>query len=295
MSWPVAWNKPRATQFTSQRVIVGIEFHPFAAGDGGKQVQGSEQAYGVSQTTFGSSASSNHGDRPPERIGARVRGGGERENGMKDIISAIKTHRFVVIYRGMTPEQCLVASQALLAAGVNLFEVTLNSERALEAIELLRDRLPQETAIGAGTVLSADDVSSAAHAGAEFIISPNISREVIEKTKEIGLASIPGGFSATEVQYGWELGADMLKVFPINAVGADYLTQLRGPLDQIPLMPTGKVDRPEFVTELFDAGASAVGVGAHLLLKGLSLERDQQAVQDRARDFIRATQAKALR
>lgn len=208
---------------------------------------------------------------------------------MKDALSAIKEHRFVVIYRGLSGQQCLDISQALFETGVRLFEVTLNSKGALETIELLRRRLPSEASIGAGTVLKAEEAEQAAQVGAEFIISPNVKREVIEMTKQLSLTSIPGAFTATEVQYGWELGADMLKVFPINAVGADYLRQLRGPLDAIPLMPTGKVDNPEFVAKLFAAGASAVGVGAHLLMKDLGDDKDLSKLQRRTREFLRAT------
>lgn len=207
---------------------------------------------------------------------------------MTQTLDLITRHRLVVIYRGIPAEKCLEASQALMEAGVSLFEVTLNSPGAIEAIELLGSRLGPEASVGAGTVMNKEAVEEAAGAGASFIISPNTNVDVIERTKKLGLVSIPGGFSPTEISEGWEAGADMVKVFPINVVGAGYLKQLRGPLNDIPFMPTGGVDRPEFVEELFRAGASAVGVGAQLLGQDLIDASDWSALQMRATAFLKA-------
>lgn len=202
---------------------------------------------------------------------------------MGDVLRSLRDNRVVVIYRGQTTQQCLELSRTLYEGGVRLFEVTLNSERPLESIRALRAEFgspDSDVRIGAGTVVEPEQVARVADAGAEFVISPDLHEAVVERTKEAGLVSVPGAFTPSEVQRAVRAGADMVKVFPIRPVGADYIRQLRGPLADVPIVATGGVDA-ELAGECFAAGADGVGVGVQLFgeraLSGDGEELRQQA------------------
>jgi 2-dehydro-3-deoxyphosphogluconate aldolase/(4S)-4-hydroxy-2-oxoglutarate aldolase len=206
---------------------------------------------------------------------------------MNKLLRFIKDHRIIAIYRGQQAEECLGISQALMDAGIRLFEVTMNTPNAIEAIGLLKEKLGQDVLIGAGTVMTVDQVEMVAKAGASYIISPNVNIDVIRKTKELGLVSIPGAFTPTEIMNAWDAGADMVKVFPINVVGAQYITQLKGPLDQIPFVPSGGI-KLELVEELFQVGSAAVGIGVHLFGKELLESKNWDALRRKAEEFMKA-------
>jgi 2-dehydro-3-deoxyphosphogluconate aldolase/(4S)-4-hydroxy-2-oxoglutarate aldolase len=211
-----------------------------------------------------------------------------------NVLDVIKDNRIVIVYRGMQPEECLEASRALMEAGIRLFEVTMNSPDTTGAIELLKAELGPEALLGAGTVTRTDQVDAVADHGASYIISSNTNTDVIRRTKELGLISIPGAFSPTEIMTAWEAGADMVKVFPINVVGAEYITQLRGPIDQVPFMVTGGI-KLEMVKDLFRAGSDAIGISVQLLGKDLVESRDWQGLRSRAEKFMEAAGVQALR
>lgn len=196
----------------------------------------------------------------------------------------------VIIYRGLGADDCLAATQALAAVGVRYFEVTMNTPGAAETIGRLRRELSGEIGIGAGTVLTAQQARTVAAAGAEFVISPNVNEDVIRATKDAGMKSIPGAFTPTEVVRAYECGADVVKIFPINVVGPEYIRQLRGPLQDIPFMGTGGV-RLDMTEELFRAGVCSVGLSAHLLGAEIVRRRDWEALGRRALQFMDAARA----
>jgi 2-dehydro-3-deoxyphosphogluconate aldolase/(4S)-4-hydroxy-2-oxoglutarate aldolase len=210
---------------------------------------------------------------------------------MTDNLQTIEKHRLVIIYRGMSSEQCVEISRALMDAGVRLFEVTMNSPDTTRTIASLKTELGAEALIGAGTVTEASQVDMAADSGASYIISPNANLEVIRRTKERGLISIPGAFSPTEVQSAREAGADIVKIFPISIVGARYIAQIRGPLGDIPFMPSGGITL-ELAEELAQVGVAALGVGVHLLGKDLIESRNWNALQKKAIELVRASGAR---
>lgn len=178
---------------------------------------------------------------------------------------AILEQRLCIIYRGLSADACVAASQALYEVGVRLFEVTFNSDEPETAIARLRGELPSDARIGAGTVMSAEDVQRAADAGAEYIISPHFDAAVVAATVRAGLTSIPGALSPTEIVAAVNAGADLVKVFPLRPVGGgDYIRQLRGPLPDVPLFASGGVDL-ELARAAMAAGCSAIGVGVQLL------------------------------
>jgi len=178
-------------------------------------------------------------------------------------LDRILNHKIVAIIRGAQPDDVLHIVQALSEGGVNLVEVTLNSPDALLAITKVSDRLSAQVCVGAGTVLDAEMAKAAINAGAQFIISPSLDIETIQATKQAGVVSIPGAFSATEIFTAFKNGGDVIKVFPAS-VGPTYFKDLRGPFPQIPLMPTGGVNVTNIV-EFQKAGAVAFGIGSALV------------------------------
>jgi len=118
--------------------------------------------------------------------------------------------------------------------------------------------------IGAGTVLSPEGVAQVAAAGAKFVVAPNIQRDVVRATKDHGLVSVPGAFTATEIYEAHLAGADMVKVFPSGPVGPGYLKAICGPLDMIKFVATGGIDLAS-TKSFLDAGATAVGLGNTLV------------------------------
>jgi 2-dehydro-3-deoxyphosphogluconate aldolase/(4S)-4-hydroxy-2-oxoglutarate aldolase len=135
---------------------------------------------------------------------------------------------------------------------------------AVELIRQLAPTLPAGFIFGAGTVLDADTVHQVVDAGARFIVSPVFRREVIAACQAREVASMPGCFSPTEILDAWDAGADVVKVFPATALGPGYLKDVRAPLPQVKLMPTGGVT-VENAGDWIRAGAVAVGVGSSLL------------------------------
>ena len=178
------------------------------------------------------------------------------------VLSHILEHKVVAILRGMPPAELVNIATALYQGGVRILEVTLNSPGALPAISELKNLFKDRLLIGAGTVLDAKDARDAIAAGATFLISPTTNPEVIHIAKNAGVVSIPGAYTATEILAAHKLGADIVKVFP--APDAAYIKNIRGPLDQIPLMPTGGIHAGN-IKAFAEAGAVAFGIGSSLV------------------------------
>jgi 2-dehydro-3-deoxyphosphogluconate aldolase/(4S)-4-hydroxy-2-oxoglutarate aldolase len=185
------------------------------------------------------------------------------------VLSQILQHKIVAIIRGANPADVISIAEALHKGGIRLLEITLNSSNALELVKELSDKMENKLLIGAGTVLNATMAKQAIDAGAKFIISPTLNIETIQITKKLGAVSIPGAFTATEILTAYSNGGDIIKVFP--ASGVDYIKDVRGPLDHIPLMPTGGITLNN-VRDYFKAGAVAVGIGSDLVNTKLQVD-----------------------
>lgn len=205
------------------------------------------------------------------------------------VLEAIEQKRIIVVYRGLNTEECLRASEALMEAGVHLFEVTTNSPDTYGAIRALQSEFGGMAHIGAGTVTRREHVDRAAEAGATYLVSPNTNPSLIQRTKQLGMTSIPGALTPTEVLAATDAGADAVKIFPIKSVGADHLQQLRGPIDDVRFVATGGVTRA-MIPELFAAGATAIAMGLHLIKEGAVAQEDWPALRDAAKDIVRAVE-----
>jgi 2-dehydro-3-deoxyphosphogluconate aldolase/(4S)-4-hydroxy-2-oxoglutarate aldolase len=181
-------------------------------------------------------------------------------------LEQILQYKIVAILRGCNPATIPDITAALYAGGIRLLEITLNSPGALDAIEQVAVRYGDRMVVGAGTVLTVDEVNAAVAAGARFILSPSLDIGVIRVTRDLGAVSVPGAFTASEILTAYRAGADIVKVFPAS-VGPAYFRDIRGPLPQIPLMPTGGVNL-ENIRDFRKAGAVAFGVGSALVPAG---------------------------
>jgi 2-dehydro-3-deoxyphosphogluconate aldolase/(4S)-4-hydroxy-2-oxoglutarate aldolase len=179
-------------------------------------------------------------------------------------VARLREVGIIPIIRASSADAVVPIAEALLQAGLPVVEITMTVPKAIDAIAAVAKRFQGKMLIGAGTVTDAETVKRAVGAGAAFIVSPCLVPEVIEAAKRANVAVLPGALTPTEVFEAFRAGGDMVKVFPVQAVGgADYLRALRAPFPDIPLVPTGGVTL-ENIGAMFKAGAAAVGVGTDL-------------------------------
>jgi 2-dehydro-3-deoxyphosphogluconate aldolase/(4S)-4-hydroxy-2-oxoglutarate aldolase len=205
----------------------------------------------------------------------------------REISQALLATRVVPILRGKkTGEHLSAVIDTLVSAGIRCLEVTTNTPGAFEAVAAARQRHGDAVELGVGTVLTADQVAAASAAGAGFIVSPHTDPALGAAAGDRGLGWYPGAFTATEVLAAWQHGATAVKLFPASLGGPKYLRELRGPIDDVPILPTGGVT-VESVPEYLAAGAIAVGMGGPLLGDALD-GGDLAALADRARRVLDA-------
>ncbi len=173
----------------------------------------------------------------------------------------------------------------LIKGGVNALEVTVDDPNGYSIIRNLTNRFKDEAIIGAGTVLNAQSAQKAIDNGAEFIVSPTLSEDVIKTTLRYGKVSVPGVMTPTEALTAFEHGADMVKVFPASSVGASFIKNMRGPLPQIPIMTTGGINLDN-AAEFIEAGAVAIGAGGNLVNNKLIKEAKFEEIEKIAKSYI---------
>ena len=206
------------------------------------------------------------------------------------VIALIKAEGTVAVIRTDSIERALGAANAVIAGGFRAIEITYSFNGATEAIAKLSDANENDLLIGAGTILNRGQVREAVGAGARFLVSPCVLPEVIDAARELQVAIIPGAFTPTEIYTAYSLGADIVKIFPAVRYGPEYLRALRGPLPQIPIMPTSGVDATN-VAEWFRAGAVAVGAVSSVLDPVLIRNGDWAKLTQRAQQFMDAVRA----
>ena|ERR1051326_5129660 len=204
------------------------------------------------------------------------------------VVDRIKSERAVAVIRTDSIERALGAADAAIAGGFRAVEITFSFPEATRAIAKLAER--DELLIGAGTILTREQVREAVEAGAKFLVSPCVLPEVIDAAHELNVAIIPGAFTPTEIYTAYSLGADIVKIFPAVKFGPEYLKAVRGPLPQIPIMPTSGVDASN-VAEWFRAGAVAVGAVGSVFDPILIRNGDWKKLTERASEFIAAVRA----
>lgn len=191
----------------------------------------------------------------------------------EEIIRLMADKKIIAIVRGISDrEKCIRLAEALLKGGICLIEVTFNQSApkrfsdTLSAISEIDRVFGSAVSVGAGTVLTTEQVIMAESAGAKYIISPNTSVSVIEKTRDLGLVSIPGAMTPTEITLAASAGADIVKLFPAGILGTAYINAIRAPLNHVRLLATGGIDARN-IPELLTCGCFGFGVGGNLVNK----------------------------
>ena len=210
----------------------------------------------------------------------------ERPFSSPSTLEALARSRVMAIVRRDVPDGLLATAHALVAGGIEVLEVTLDTPGALAALPSWRGALPEHVRVGAGTVLTSEDARAAVDAGAQFLVSPVVDEAVLRIGSEAGIEVFPGAMTPTEILRAWESGAAAVKLFPVAAMGGpDYVKALRGPFPDVPLIAVGGVgmhDLPHYLA----AGCLAVGLGGSLVDPGAEgwsapglAERARMAVQ----------------
>ena len=209
------------------------------------------------------------------------------------VIQTIEKEKLIVILRNVEEKYLLPLSEALYQGGIRLMEVTydasgkVSDETVAKQIRILVDFWKDKMLIGAGTVLTEKQVELTKEAGGLFIISPNTDAEIIRKTNALEMVSIPGALTPTEVQAAHRAGADFVKLFPMDAMGASYLKAVKAPLSHIKFLAVGGIDCNN-MEEYLKAGAIGFGIGSSLIRKDILKEENYSALTELAETYVKA-------
>lgn len=206
------------------------------------------------------------------------------------IIKDIEENKIIVILRGFSEEQLVNCVEAIEKGGIKLVEVTfdksgvVSDETTAKYIRTLKERFQGKMRVGAGTVLTEEQVEFAYKAGAEFIISPDCYENVIKKTRELGMVSIPGSLTPTEVANAHRYGADFVKLFPNSELPISYLKAVSVPLSHVKILAVGGVNADNLLSYL-NAGAKGIGVATAIADKKAIANGDYAEITRRAKLF----------
>jgi 2-dehydro-3-deoxyphosphogluconate aldolase / (4S)-4-hydroxy-2-oxoglutarate aldolase len=204
-----------------------------------------------------------------------------------EIISLLTNPGIIAIVRAQQAAQAAPLVEALIAGGIKALEFTLTTPNALAAIQEARATAGERAAVGVGTVLNASTCQAAIAAGAEFVVTPICRPELVAVAHAAGCPIMLGAYTPTEAQLAHEAGADFVKLFPADSLGAGYVKALRAPLPHLRIVPTGGVD-VQNVADFLKAGCAALGVGSSLVSAKILQEADWPELTRRAAAFVNA-------
>ena len=202
------------------------------------------------------------------------------------VIQRIIEVGIVPVVRASSPGEAKMAAEAVCAGGIPIVEITMTVPDALRVIrEVVRDS-GTNVLVGAGTVLDAEAARRCLDAGAEFLVSPGFDAETVALAVAEGKVMMAGALTPTEVITAWKAGSDLVKIFPCAQMGgAKYIKALKGPLPQVPLVPTGGVNL-ETAAEFIRAESAALGIGGELVSASALLSRNMQIIVEAARELV---------
>jgi 2-dehydro-3-deoxyphosphogluconate aldolase/(4S)-4-hydroxy-2-oxoglutarate aldolase len=206
---------------------------------------------------------------------------------MKSTLETILESGLVAIIRHTEARGLIEVMRAIAAGGIRVAEVTFTVPDAVEVLKEAKKSLKDDVLLGAGTVLDPETCRAALLAGAEFIVSPTVNREVIAMCRRYNKVVMPGAFTPTEILTAWEAGADIVKVFPSEVLGPAFFRAVLRPLPQVRLMPTGGVELKS-VADYVKAGACCLGIGSPLVDPKWVASQDYSALTQRAKEFVDA-------
>lgn len=212
-------------------------------------------------------------------------------------IQAIENHQIIAILRGILPKDIIRTAEALYRGGIRLVEITFDRsgtippEVTCESIAMISEALAGKMLVGAGTVTTVADVEMAHKAGAKFLISPNTNDSVIRRTVELGMVSIPGALTPTEIVTAHDAGADFVKLFPAGNMGPGYVKAVCAPLNDIRILAVGGISAKN-ASEYIKAGSCGIGVSGNLANRTWIESSEFEKIESTARELFEAVNAK---
>jgi 2-dehydro-3-deoxyphosphogluconate aldolase/(4S)-4-hydroxy-2-oxoglutarate aldolase len=207
----------------------------------------------------------------------------------QEVRALIEKIGIVPVIRTATPQEARFAAEAVWKGGIPVVEITMTIPQALEVISELVKNMPQ-LLVGAGTVVNQDLALQCFDAGAQFLVTPGFSQKTVAAAHNLDMLIMAGALTPTEVMTAWDAGVDFVKIFPCsNMGGPSYIKALKGPLPNVPLVPTGGVNL-ETAADYIRAGAAALGVGGELVLKHAFQERKPELISNLAMRYAQLVQ-----
>jgi len=212
----------------------------------------------------------------------------------EQIEQLIRDSRVIAIIRGFEPDTCLHLAEAYLAGGIRAVEVTyVQTDRTLwkrttAAIAAIRERFGKDLAVGAGTVLTLEQLTMTHEAGGAFMVAPNTNPDVVRTCAKLDMAAIPGALSPTEAVAAWEAGASFVKIFPAGNLGPGYVKALKAPLAHIPMLAVGGVTIDN-AADFIKAGCVGVAVSGPLSNREMIEAGQWDKIADIARTYVERT------
>ncbi len=206
------------------------------------------------------------------------------------VIESIEKNRIITILRGIASDKLIPLAEAMYDGGIRLLEITYSAngstsdEDTAKNIEMLSRHFEGRMFIGAGTVLTEKQVELTKKAGGLFVVSPDTYENVIKKTREFGMVSIPGALTPTEIQNAHRYGADFVKLFPITNMGSEYVKAVKAPLSHIQFLAVGGIDENN-MSEYLRAGVCGFGIGSNIVNKKLVEAGDFAAITELAKKY----------
>ena len=208
-----------------------------------------------------------------------------------DGLSLIKKEKIVAIARRVDVEHILDTAQALYDGGIKLLEITFDqsSENCIsdttKSIELVKELMGDKMFVGAGTVLTIEQVKAAKRAGADFTLSPNTDIAIIKEVKNQGMICIPGALTPSEIMDAWNAGADIVKLFPAGNFGVSYVKAILGPISHVPLMAVGGVGANN-IREFLENGFCSCGIESNIVRNDLIAAGKYAEIEQITKEFI---------
>jgi 2-dehydro-3-deoxyphosphogluconate aldolase/(4S)-4-hydroxy-2-oxoglutarate aldolase len=213
-----------------------------------------------------------------------------------EIESSVRQGRIIAIIRGFAPDVCLRLAEAYAKGGIRLVEVTFNQKSpetwkdTAAAIKAIRERFGgrdalQRVRVGAGTVLTEEQLSMCEEAGGEYMITPNVNAALIRECVRRGLVAMPGALTPSEAVTAYDAGASFVKIFPAGSLGPGYVKAVMAPLSHIPFLAVGGVG-PDNVADFIKAGCVGAGVGGNLTNKEWIAAGEWGKIEDVARRLV---------
>lgn len=207
------------------------------------------------------------------------------------VIEAIEHEKIIVIVRGVEKSKLIPLTQAMYDGGIRLLEVTysannsVSDEETAENIRMLAREFDGRMYIGAGTVLKPEQVELTKKSGGQFIISPDTCEEVIKKTVELGMVSMPGALTPCEIMKAHKSGADFVKLFPVSNLGVDYVKAVMAPLSHVKMTAVGGVDENN-IPDYLKIGVCGFGIGTNIVNKKMLQNNDYDAITELAKKYV---------